>query len=140
MAARKATDPIQRFQQEVALGRFDEHLVAVSLTLGARLVEIAARSPWVIEVAGITIDEDELTLRQMAVVERVTGKKWADIDPLDSAVMAAAIVETVLISRDGLSAEEAREKVDAITVTEFVAGVSRRQVSLPDPLPAAAPS
>lgn len=137
MAARKEVDPIQRFQQEVALGRFDEHLVAVSLTLGARLVEIAARSPWVIEVAGITIDEDELTLRQMAVVERVTGKKWADIDPLDSAVMAAAIVETVLISRDGLSAEEAREKVDAITVTEFVAGVSRRQVSLPDPLPAA---
>ena len=140
MAARKEVDPIQRFQQEVALGRFDDHLVAVSLTLGARLVEIAARSPWVIEVAGVTIDEDELTLRQMAVVERVTGKKWAEIDPLDSAVMAAAIVETVLVSRDGLSSEDARAKVDAITVTEFVAGVSRRQVSLPDPLPEAAPS
>lgn len=137
MAARKEVDPIQRFQQEVALGRFDDHLVAVSLTLGARLKEIAARSPWVLNVAGIHIDEDELSLRQMAVIERVTGKDWTEVTPYGSAVMAAAIVETVLISRDGLSAEEAREKVDAITVTEFIAGASRRQVQLPDPLPAA---
>jgi hypothetical protein len=63
-------------------------------------------------VGHVTIDEAER-------IEDATSSTWRAINPLRSAKHARAILETFLVSRAGMTAEDARSKVGALTVDEF---------------------
>jgi hypothetical protein len=74
---------------------------------------------WVLTFDGQVYREADLTIDEAERIEVATSSTWRAINPLRSAKHARAILETFLVSRAGMTAEDARSKVGALTVDEF---------------------
>jgi hypothetical protein len=74
---------------------------------------------WVLTFDGQVYREADLTIDEAERIEDATSSTWRAINPLRSAKHARAILETFLVSRAGMTAEDARSKVGALTVDEF---------------------
>lgn len=64
--------------------------------------------------------EADLTIDEAERMEVATSTSWRFINPLRSAGHARAILETLLVTRAGVSADEAKAKVGALKVNDFL--------------------
>jgi hypothetical protein len=131
MPARKETDPTDRVLMEIVAGRHDERLLDLVAAVQARAVAGSITTKWVLAVDGITVDEDELTIDMYDVVERQTGKGWDELTlPVmaSSATILRAMIEAVLVYRDGMTPEDAHARVGKLTAASVADGFSTRVV------------
>ena len=62
----------------------------------------------------LVVTEDDLTVEECLRVEKATGVRWHQIDPIDSVNEAAAILSVALSSRRDLPLEDATKQVGAL--------------------------
>lgn len=129
----------QDVAQYIAAGDLDEGIGAIYEALQARFSEGAVGLTWSITMPdlGIEISEDDLTIDEAMLIERMTGTTWASIDPVRSAVDCRAVLAACLSQRQGLSADEAEATLKGIKVVDFLRAVKRKAVT-PAPLDSAA--
>ena len=75
---------------------------------------------WVLKFDGQVYREADLTIGEAEDIEDVASTTWRQINPLRSAKHARSILQVLLESRAGLSADAARAKVRALKVDEFL--------------------
>lgn len=132
---------LEKFCQELALGRHDDDLPTLLEAFGARVVAKAARVRWRItldlpDLPAFTVDEDNLTLLEMETAERMSGSSWLTLDPRQSAKKAVAILSAALVHRVGLTEAGARERLSGVT-TMHAAGAVSEYLADADPFPSA---
>jgi hypothetical protein len=76
--------------------------------------------PWVLTFDGQVYREADLTIDEAERMENASNTTWRFINPLRSAKHARVILSTFLVTRGGMSAEEATAKVGALKVTDFL--------------------
>lgn len=79
---------------------------------------------WVLNFDGHTFREADLTIDEAERMEVATNLTWRFINPLRSAGNARAVLEVLLQTRLGMSAEEAKAKVGALKVDEYLSLLS----------------
>lgn len=75
---------------------------------------------WVLTFDGQVYREADLTIDEAERMEIATNTTWRFINPVRSAGHARAILQTLLVTRTGVSDEEAKAKVGALKVNDFL--------------------
>lgn len=75
---------------------------------------------WILTFDGQVYREADLTIDEAERIENATSTTWRQINPIRSAKHARSILETFLITRAGLSPEEAAKKVGALKVNDYL--------------------
>jgi hypothetical protein len=86
-----------------------------------------------IKQGDLLVTEDDLTLNEAYAIEKAAACNWVEIDPVRSANHCRAVVGVCLESRLNLSHAEVEARLGALTVSELVDAISRREVT-PVPL------
>lgn len=124
---------IQRFLQQVAAGRHDEHLAAIVEAAALRAQSGAVKIGWRITFDGLDVPEDDLTLDEAFKIEQASGINWTDLAPLKSAAHARAVIGVLLETRTGMSDGDIEARFKIAKVNEIVDGIHTEVVS-PVPL------
>lgn len=75
---------------------------------------------WVLTFDGQVYREADLTIDEAERMEDATSTSWRFLNPLRSARHARVILQTLLVTREGLSVEAAAAKVRAIKVNDYL--------------------
>ena len=127
----------QNIANRIAAGDYDDHLGAIFEALQVRFNEGAATSRWVISFEDLNVTEDDLTLDEAFMIEKVAGCTWDAIEPVRSAAHCRAILSVCMTQRLNLTAEEADQRLKALKVVELLKSIKREMV-VPAPLDSAA--
>ena len=76
--------------------------------------------PWVLTFDGQVYREADLTIDEAERIENATGTTWRFINPTRSARHGKAILACFLVTRAGLSQDDANAKVGALKVNDFL--------------------
>lgn len=125
----------QDIAQRIAVGELDDALGAIYDAMQSRFSEGAVGLTWSINMPdlGIEIAEDDLTIDEAMLIERMTGTTWANIDPVRSAADCRAVLAACLSQRQDMTADEADARLRGIKVVDFLRAVKREAVT-PAPL------
>ena len=113
---------------EILAGRYDGHLADFQQAMRERVLSQATALRWKIVHPEVTVTEDDLTLGEAEMIERVTNQSWAMIDPYQSARECRAILTVVLQQRTDRSADEAAKITAELTVTDVTAMLQSYEV------------
>lgn len=114
---------------EILDGRLDGKLADIQQAIRERVLSQATSMRWVIAHPEVEVREDDLTLEEAEMIERITNQTWASIDPYQSARECRAILAVALQKRAGKSAQEAAALTAALTVTEATEMLSTYEVT-----------
>lgn len=129
-----------KLAQEIMLGRHDDDLPDIVKAVGERAVTTRTEVRWRLTLDDLVVDEDNLTLFELERVEAITGKSWLAIDPRRKASHCIAFLQAALESREGLSADDARERLGGLTVKQVADDVLSEYVVQPAPFGSASES
>lgn len=119
---------VDKFTEELALGRHDDDLPRLVEAIGGRIVAAGGGTRWRISLADVVVDEDNLTLDECEKIEKATGRSWLTLSPAHSATQARAVLRVALQSRLGLSDAETDDRLSKITVREVAEALSEYAV------------
>lgn len=114
---------------EIAAGKLDGHLAEIQEAMRERVLSQATSMRWKITHPDIEVREDDLTLEEGEMIERITGGSWATIDPYSSAAECRAILAVCLQKRCGKTAAEAAEISGNVPITEAAGMLSTYEVT-----------
>lgn len=125
----------QEVAQRIVAGDLDDGIGAIYEALQARFSDGTVGLTWSIKMPALDVEitEDDLTIDEAMLIEKVTGTNWAQIDPVRSAADARAILAVSLSQRNGLTPAEADERLKTVRAADFLRCV-RREVVTPAPL------
>lgn len=123
---------------EILAGRMDGRLADVQEAMRERVLSQATSMRWQLNHPDVQVREDDLTLEEAEMIERLTGQSWATIDPYSSAVECRAILAVCLQKREGKSPSEAAAITGKIPVTDVTGMLSTYEVTA-GPLEASVP-
>jgi hypothetical protein len=121
----------ERVADGIRAGEFDGHLGLFQEAMRERVLSQATSMRWKLTHPLVTVTEDDLTLGEAEMVERVTGQSWAQIDPYTSARECRAILSVCLQSRTDLDGAEAAKVAADVTVTEATEMLGTYEVVAP---------
>jgi len=134
-AADKATKTVCA---QIAGGQHD--IAAVGQAIQACIAAGHASMRWyfnldALELDGVTgeFDEDDLTLNQADVIERVSGVPWTEFDPTRSARLARPLLVAALESC-GIESERGESMVAELKLNQILECIQRREVRPADPI------
>ena len=122
-------DTAQDIAQRIAAGEYDGELMPVLEAVQSRFASSAVGLRWQVKLGDLTVTEDDLTLNEAYAIEQAAACNWSEIDPVRSANHCRALVGVCLESRLGLTHDEAEARLCALTVSELVDAISRREVA-----------
>lgn len=128
-----ADNPAAGTCASILAGEFDGHLADVLAAIVKRQQSGFSSMRWRLRLDGVEITEDDMTLAEAKTVEKITNLSWVTIEPTRSAVHMSAILVAAAHHRDGLSIEEAEERVDAHSANEIMGALDQYEVN-PSPL------
>jgi hypothetical protein len=125
----------QDIAQHIAAGDLDGELGTVLEAIQQRFAEGAAAMTWSINLPDLELEihEDDLTLNEAMLIEKMIGTNWSNIEPLTSASHCRAILAVCLSQRQELTADEADNKLKSIKVVDLLGAIKRLEVN-PAPL------
>lgn len=100
-------------------GEYDEQLVEIAQALHAREQTGEVRVRWRITFDDITIDADSATVAEARKFEDLSGIAWQFARPQVSMTRRVALIVAALITRQGMSQEDAFAKIDAKPAAEL---------------------
>ena len=112
-------------------GTYDGHWKQIldAFKFRASVGEVGMR--WRLDLCGMDITEDSLTVGEAEDIEEATRTNWQQLAPGRSARTCRTILQVCLQSRKGLTVEEARETARAVTIAELLEGFSEYEVAAP---------
>jgi hypothetical protein len=125
----------QDIAQHIAAGDLDGELATVLEAIQTRFAEGAAAMTWSINLPDLdlVIHENDLTLNEAMLIEKMIGTTWANIEPVTSAAHCRAILAVCLSQRQDLTAEEASDKLKTLKVVDLLSAIKREEIN-PAPL------
>lgn len=123
----------------IKTGAYDPHLLDLADAIAKRFTHSDTAKRWRFDWTSpdgehrIEVTEDDLTVDEAAKIEKITGKSWAELNPMRSANHARAIGFVMLRDRLGLKQDDAEQVLKQMTVVDAVDSISEYQVS-PAPL------
>jgi len=117
--------PAERSASQILAGDCDDgmHLIVNAMT--ERVVSGAVSLNWRIDLDDLHVTEEDLTLEEADLLERLLDCTWGEMDPLRSARHAAALIRILLRTRLDLPDEEAADRVKSLTVKATLAALTR---------------
>jgi len=116
-------DPTDRVLQELVVGRHDRRLSEVLDAATTRILGDQARVSWYLDIDGINVREEDLTLDESVTIERTLGVAWANIGPAAAAEHAHTIIVALYQSRLGLSETDAKARAGVLTRRQWNDGM-----------------
>ena len=125
----------QDIAQHIAAGDLDGELGTVLEAIQLRFMEGAAAMTWSIDLPdlGLSLSENDLTIDEAMLIEKMTGTTWSEIEPVRSAAHCRAILAACLSQRQSLTPDEANEKLKTLKVVDLLGAIKRTEVN-PAPL------
>lgn len=123
--------PEQRVLDDIKAGRLDSSISDIIQAFTDRVREGSVIMRWHVSLDGLEATEDDLTIDEAYMVERESGGNWRDINPLESAAHARALLLALYQTRKGLSYDEAAFEVGQLTVAATIAAVSNEASPVP---------
>lgn len=125
----------QDIAQHIAAGDLDGELGTVLEAIQMRFAEGAAAMTWSINLPDLDLEihENDLTLNEAMLIEKMIGTNWSNIEPVTSASHCRAILAVCLSQRQELTPDEANDKLKALKVVELLSAIKRTEV-VPAPL------
>ena len=121
------SDPVEVAAQ-IRAGVFDGHLADIQAAMRDRVLSQATSMRWQVTHPQVTVREDDLTLGEAEMIERVTGQTWGTIDPYTSARECRAILTVCLQQRTDLTAEQASKMTADLPASDVVGMLSTYEV------------
>ena len=118
-----AKDPTDRILGEITLGRCDHRMSEIIDAATGRILGDKARVSWYIDVDGINVCEEDLTLDESVAIERKLGLAWANMGPAAAAEHARTIIVELYQTRLGLTAEDAEARAGKLTRRQWNDGI-----------------
>lgn len=110
----------------IAAGDFDGNLVQIVDAVRARGEVREDPLRWRITIGDSTWDEDGVTIGEMGLVERITGKPWSQIEPPSaSASLFAAFVVAHKVKVEGSDFAEAIAQAETITAADAIKAITQ---------------
>lgn len=122
------SDP-SRVVAEIAAGRLDGQLMDVLAAVRVRIEEGATAMLWKASWDGVEFSEEDVTLTELETAERLTGRNWSQLNPMASASNCKAMFTAVLMHREGLTKEQADERISGWPVHALLDGLTQYEVS-----------
>lgn len=116
---------------EVAEGRHDGNLHDLMLAIRHRIEAGATAFLWRVTFEDVTVTEEDVTLDEMETAERIAGRNWSQLNPAVSAGNCRALLIAALVSRQGMSEKDARERVGKVAVHSLLDGIDSYEVTPP---------
>lgn len=117
-AAERAASQIRKGDMDAEI-----HLIVNAVTDRVSSGEVTLN--WRIDLEDLSASEEDLTLGEAEMLEKILGCTWGEMDPLTSAEHATALLRVLLTERLGLPLEEARDRVKGYTAKQVMASITR---------------
>lgn len=125
-AKRAATlTPAQKAASAIRKGECDSGLDDVLNALMDRVSSGAVGMRWSLDLDDLHVTEEDLTLGEADMLERLLGCSWGEVNPLKSAEHAAALIRVTLHTRLDLPTDEASERTQAYSVKRVVDAITQ---------------
>lgn len=118
-----------RIVAEIAAGRLDGDLMDVLLAVRHRFEAGASAAMWKAEWDGVAFTEQDVTLDELEIAERLSGRNWSQLNPMTSASNCKAMFVAVLMCRHGLSEKDAKARVSSWPVSALLDGLGEYEVT-----------
>jgi hypothetical protein len=108
-------------------GDYDEDIGRILNAITPRFQVGAIGYRWKINLPDLILDEDQLTVGELEDIERVTGLSWTRCDLpnlLSSAKRWSGFLQVLYMSRAGLNADEASERVRGMNALQVAEGIT----------------
>jgi len=123
--------PAERVASQIRKGDMDAQIELIVNAISERVMEGAVALRWRVSLDGIEASEDDLTLGEAEMLERLLGVRWGEMDPLTSAEHATALLVVILTERQDVPLDEARKRVAAYPVRQILSAITRYLVEDP---------
>lgn len=117
-AAERAASAIRKGDMDAEM-----HLIVNAVTDRVSSGEVTLN--WRVDLDDIHASEEDLTLGEAEMLEKILGCTWGEMDPLTSAEHATALLRVLLTERVGLPLDEARDRVKGYTAKQVMASITR---------------
>lgn len=116
----------------IVAGHYDGQLEKLQNAITARLQDIDGPDiRWRLDLDDISVTEDDLTMEEAAAWEKRSGLPWRMLRPANLATIASSLIVTVLMTRNGMSEEDAVERTNKLTAAAVAAAMSNYEVVAP---------
>lgn len=123
--------PAERVASQIRKGDVDDGFELIVNAISERVLEGAVALRWKVDLDGIEATEDDLTLGEAEMLERLLKVRWGEMDPLTSAEHATALLVVILTHRQDVPLDEARERVAKYPVKQILSAITRYSVEDP---------
>lgn len=123
--------PAEQAASKIRKGEMDSEMELLVNAISERVMEGAVALRWRVDLDGIEASEDDLTLGEAEMLERLLKVRWGEMDPLTSAEHATALLVVILSERQGLPVDEARARVGKYTARQVLSAITRYSVEDP---------
>jgi hypothetical protein len=113
---------------EIKSGEYDRNLVKIIEAVRDRFAHGTTAQRWKVEWDGREFTEDDLTLNEAAIVEKLTGTSWGLLNPASSANECRAIVAACLHERDGVKLDAAVKQAGSKPMRHMVDSIGAYEV------------
>ena len=124
---------LREFKMAIRTGQLDEELSGLQDLITARLADKDGPDVrWSLTLGDLSVSEDDLTLQECFDWETRANVPWSLLKPTISAHIAQALLVTVLISRQGMSEDDAVAKVGEFRAQQVMAAIGSYVVGVDD--------
>lgn len=117
--------PSERVASQIRKGDMDDGFELIVNAMQERVLAGAVALRWRVDLDGIEASEDDLTLGEAEMLERLLGVRWGEMDPLTSAEHATALLVVILTERHDVPLDEARARVGKYTARQVLGAITR---------------
>jgi hypothetical protein len=114
---------------DITAGAFDDDLPELVAAIRGRYAEVG--SYWRVDFDGLDVTEQNITIAEAKLVERMAQTQLRFIDPASSVTQAAAIVQAAMMERRDMKPAIAEESLRRVTANDLSAACSRYVADLP---------
>lgn len=123
--------PAERAASQIRKGDMDAQIELIVNAISERVMDGSVALRWRVDLDGIQASEDDLTLGEAEMLERLLKVRWGEMDPLTSAEHATALLVVILTHRQDVPLDEARERVAKYPVKQILSAITRYSVEDP---------
>lgn len=123
----------QDIAQRIASGEYDGDLSGILEAMQLRFSQGNVAMKWQIDYEDLHVQEDDLTLDEAFLIEKIAGCTWGDIDPVSSAAHCRAILAACMSERLNITVEQAQDRLKTIKVVDLLQSIKRVEIT-PAPL------
>ena len=124
-AASARKTPAQNAIAAILAGQWDDALSDIVKAVGDHIVNSSLIVRWRIDIDGLAVSEDELTLDEAYRLQNLSGTNWRNVDPMKSAVDCRALLIVLLQTRCGMTEPEAEFRCSELTVNRVLGCISQ---------------